>query len=365
MTGIVVILLFSMVMLSGCSSGDSGNIRIELTDASGNVINVREMAAECQWIQLDSVQDAIIGDATRIIEYDDDFYILDLSTRKKVVVFDGNGSYVNSIGRTGSGEGEYTDILDFAVNTSTGDVAILSSGSVVYIYGKDGKFKKSSQLTESLLWHIAYAGGQYILSTDNCTYLEGENACLLYCFDEELRETGKYIKVLSRQMPSNNIFEGMLSARGDRCYYMDMFSRSLYEVEAGDAPHKLLEFILPDPMPVSVFEDGMEFFMQQTRHDWIKSFLPLNDSFLLTYIVGGSLCIANITYDGKIAGSGLIAGVMPKMFPGQENSILSPVSRQVYEIEWLGHPADRLPPEIMESNLMLMKWNYSTGRPTS
>lgn len=359
--GAGVMLIFCMVAFCGCGTEKSSNIRIDLEDASAHVINVRDMADECQWIQLDSIPDAIIGDATRIIEHDDDFYILDLSTRKEVVVFDKDGKYINSIGRHGSGEGEYADILDFAVNTSTGDITILSSGSMVYVYTKDGKFKKSSRLTESLLWHIAYAGGQYILSTDNCTYPEGENSYLLYCFNDDLQETGKYVRVLSRQMPSLNIFEGMLSTRGGRCYYMDMFSRSLYEMKEDEAPCQLFEFMLPDPMPLSVFEEGMEFFMQQTRHDWIKSFLPLNDSFLLTYVAGGSLCIADITYVGQVAASGLIAGVMPKMFPGQGNSILSPVSRQDYETEWLGLPPDRLAPEVMESNLMLMKWSCSAA----
>ncbi len=348
------------VLLSGCKKESSKSKIVELSDASSNVILVKDLMSNCQWIQLDSIQEALIGDATRIIEYDEKYYILDIASRKKVLVFDETGKFLNSIGNLGSGEGEYVNVLDFAVNTDTGEVIILSDASTVFIYNSDGSFIKNKKLTESLLWHITFADGQYICSTDHCTYLEGGNAYLLYVFDENLNEEGKFLPVLSRQMPSTMMFEGILTSLGGESFYMDMFNRSLYKIKKGIEPIQLYEFSLPDPMDISIFAGGMDFYMQQTQHDWIKSFIPLKNSYLFTYVVGGKLCMAEIMQDGSLQNNGLVGGILPKMFPGSNDCILSPVSRLEYEMEWQGKSEEEISNETIHSNLMLLKWNLST-----
>lgn len=107
----------------------------------------------------------------------------------------------------------------------------------------------------------------------------------------------------------------------------------------------------------------MEFYMQQTKHDWIKTFIPLQDSFLLTYVVNGNLCMAEISNEGKIKVSGLIGGILPKMFPAAHGSILSPVTREEYQTEWLGIPEEELTIKDMEGNLLLLRWHLNETTP--
>ncbi len=78
----IFISMLIAVLLSGCKKESSKSKIVELSDASSNVILVKDLMSNCQWIQLDSIQEALIGDATRIIEYDEKYYILDIASRK-------------------------------------------------------------------------------------------------------------------------------------------------------------------------------------------------------------------------------------------------------------------------------------------
>ena len=352
-----------MLILSSCMTTKIEDKDISLKDTSEHIVKVSDLISKYEWIHLDSIPNASIGNAARIIEHNGRIYILDLTSRKEVLTFGADGKFLNTIGVQGNGHGEYPDILDFAVNTTNGDIAILSPASTVYVYNEVGNFIRSVKLTESLLWHIIFTQGHYICSTDHCTYTEGDDAFLIYTFTSDFKPEGKYIPVLPQQMPSTAMFEGLLSSQGDTGYYMDMFTHSLYEINNSGIPDLLFTFSLPDAMPNSVFGESMEFYMQQTKHDWIKTFIPLQDSFLLTYVVNGNLCMAEISNEGKIKVSGLIGGILPKMFPAAHGSILSPVTREEYQTEWLGIPEEELTIKDMEGNLLLLRWHLNETTP--
>lgn len=353
-------LFFAMaLMLASCASQKVAKTEIELPASSEHRIDIKELVSKPEWIQLDSVPQALLGDATRIIEHEERIYILDLSSRKEVLVFDKEGKYLNAIGTQGNGPGEYSDIIDFTINTSTGDIAILSHPSTVYLYKQDGSYINSAKLTESLLWNIAYSEGRYICSTNHQTYTEGDDAFLIYTFSSDLKPEGKYIPVLPQQMPGTFMFEGLLSSQGDTTYYMDMFTHSLYKIGKDGVPVLLFEFTLPNPIPTSEFAKGIEFCLQPSQKDWIRSFLPLPNSFLLTYFVEGRLNMANLSESGKINAAGLLSGILFKMFPAKKGAVLSAVPREIYLTEWLGKPEAELTADDLKGNLMLLIWHLN------
>lgn len=350
-------------VLSSCKMQNTDSKQILLEDSSSNVIKVKSLVADSIWIQLEDIPEAMIGDVKRIIEHDETIYILHLTSKKELIAFDCNGKYLNTIGQQGHGEGEYPDIIDFAVNTQSGEIAILAPNSTVYIYNPDGKFvKEYRHVTESLLWHITFNGEYYVCSTDHSTYTEGDNAFLLYTFTQDFQLVGKYIPVLPQQMPGISMFEGMLSTIGRNTYYMDMYNHTLYYIDKGASPVSILSFIMPDPMPLTAYASAMTFYQQQTTHDWIKTFLPLDNSFLLTYVIQGNLCIAEITKEGKPKFEGLAVGILPKMFPGSQGTILSPVTKEYYLEEWMNVPAEDITTKEIESNIMLLRWRLAGSK---
>ena len=148
-----------MLILSSCMTTKIEDKDISLKDTSEHIVKVSDLISKCEWIHLDNIPNASIGNAARIIEHNGRIYILDLTSRKEVLAFRTDGKFLNTIGVQGNGHGEYPDILDFAVNTTNGDISILSPASTVYVYNEVGGFIRSVKLSESLLWHIIFTKG--------------------------------------------------------------------------------------------------------------------------------------------------------------------------------------------------------------
>ncbi|MDE6348451.1 MAG: 6-bladed beta-propeller, partial [Bacteroides sp.] len=220
------------ILLFSCTSHEKREIRkvhsIKLDDVQETILTHSDIIDIHEWILLDSLQECTIGDVAKIEEFNNEYYVLDKSIQKCVLVFDGHGKYLRRIGKIGQGPGEYTQICDFTVNRSTGCIAILSGQSKVYVYSLTGEFQTVKQVSESVLWSIVSNDCGYFMSSDHRTYTEGENAYLLYAFDENLNFKGKWGQVLSRQMPTLPLLSSALQTVGNETYYCDIFTNSVY-----------------------------------------------------------------------------------------------------------------------------------------
>ncbi|MDE5881229.1 MAG: 6-bladed beta-propeller, partial [Muribaculaceae bacterium] len=224
--GILCILAVGMV---SCGGKHSDGRTIKLPYSSDDVISFVELMDTLCTVQLEDSPEAILSDATKIIEYDDKFFILDLSA-SKIKVFDESGKYLYSIGSKGNGAGEYAMLFDFTINTDTGEVVMLAQGSVVYVYDEEGKFKEHKKVSDAFFLNITYVEGQYVFSANHSPYNEGDNAYLIHTFNQQFEEIGKYIPSLAIQVPDAGLFGIHLKSTGRNAYYMDMFTQKLYEI---------------------------------------------------------------------------------------------------------------------------------------
>lgn len=347
--GILCVLAVGMVSCGGKHS-DKGTIKLPYS--SEDVISFVELVDTLCTIQLEDSSEALLSDATKIIEYNDKLFILDLAA-SKIMVFDELGKYLYSIGRKGNGAGEYAMLFDFTINTATGEVVMLAQGSVVSVYDEEGKFKEHKKVSDAFFLNITYAEGQYVFSANHSPYNEAGNAYLIHTFNQQFEETGKYIPSLAIQVPDAGLFGSHLKSTGRNAYYMDMFTQKLYEI-GQDGSEQLFDFFFPNPLPQNF--DPMEMAQHPTKYDWLFSFVPQNDHFIITYMADGHMNLAVINHSGKVLGSGLLAGVLLNMFPSGKGYIISPVSKVEYYMDWLGYSYDDLSPEVMDSNVMIFKW---------
>lgn len=122
-----------VLILSYTSCNKSGNesklCTVKLDDVIDKTLTYSDIIEVQEWIALDSLPECIIGDVAKIEEFNNEFYILDKTIRKCVLVFDERGKYLRRIGRIGQGPGEYAEISDFTINRKAGCVAILSGES--------------------------------------------------------------------------------------------------------------------------------------------------------------------------------------------------------------------------------------------
>lgn len=355
--------LFLLVLLFSCTSHEKSKIgtmrNIQLGDVQETILTHSDVMDIQEWILLDSLQECIIGDVAKIEEFNNEYYLLDKVVQKCVLVFDGHGKYLRRIGNIGQGPGEYTQICDFTVNKSTGCVAILSGQSRVYVYNLAGEFQTEKQVSESVLWSIVSNDCGYFMSSDHRTYTEGENAYLLYAFDENFNLKGKWGQVLSRQMPTLPLLSSALQAAGNEIYYCDIFTNSVYRYICGaDSVTGIYNISFPSPIPEMILSDVMAFMEKQREYDFICEAVMNETNTLLCYSHQGSYNLAMVDFGGEILKNGKYLGRFPKVFHGNDKVLLSPVSANEYLSYWKEQPVTHYNGVLSdESNFMILKWS--------
>ncbi|MDD4033132.1 MAG: 6-bladed beta-propeller [Bacteroidales bacterium] len=108
---------------------------------------VGQYVENIQYIKLENTEDAFFNSINKLIFKNQKFYLFELMGRNRVLVFNEQGHFMNSVGTIGGGPGEYTRLRNFTVFNDT-----------VYLLNRDKK--------ELLLYHD---NGQYI-KTDHMPF---------------------------------------------------------------------------------------------------------------------------------------------------------------------------------------------------
>jgi hypothetical protein len=116
-------------------------------------------------IPLETSPDVLIAGITKIINYQDKWYMLD-KPQSILFVFDQTGKFLFKIDKKGQGAGEYLFISDFNINPITGNLEVLEP------FGRLNRYDLSGNPIDTKL--IKY-GGFYAVhqfaALDSCTYI--------------------------------------------------------------------------------------------------------------------------------------------------------------------------------------------------
>lgn len=125
-----VFLVAICIVLCGCHYNDktieteAGVITID-PDKLTVINNNGEFAAACldtiHFLRLETSDDCLLGDITKIIESDSLIYILDelKGDAKRIFAFDRNGNFKRQISKIGQGPGEYIQLRTFDIRSDT------------------------------------------------------------------------------------------------------------------------------------------------------------------------------------------------------------------------------------------------------
>lgn len=347
--------LLIVTVFASCKSHDNDDGAVTIT-LSGERMPTNRIVKPVEWIILENTVDCFVGKVSRIIEAGGEINILEKEFQHCVLVFDENGKYLRRIGQRGGGSGEFARALDFAVDEQSGDVVILTDNSTVYRYDHDGNFKYSRKLDDSYLYNITHTSHGYVASTKHGTYREGDNAYLLYWFDDDFNFMGKAVDVLPYYLDLN-IFGNLLKTVDGEAYYCDVYRGLIYRCTTPDDCDVALAYRYPKPMPLENYT-GQEFFEEQYKYDSTYSIITLKDSAIILSSFAGNFDVALISYDGKILRQGEIP-IPLSSFNGEGSTLLSPYSVETYyEMQQLFD----LKPDIQPSpddNLLLFRWRLT------
>lgn len=346
----------ALFVLVSCNKGHNDDGIVYIPECK-NELKTSDFVKGIEWIALEDTVDGFINSVSRIIEYNDEIYILEKGFQNCVIVFDEHGKYQRRIGRKGGGEGEYPTTIDFTIEEESGNVTILSLNSKVYKYDNQGKFLVSKQLDEVQLLNITHTRHGYVATTNHGTYTGENGADLIYWFDDDFNFIGKAVKELDQQLALPFFIDQLKTVDGE-AYYCDVYTHTVYRCSSYDDYEAVIRYEYPNPMPLDSYFDTA-FFDNQNLYDSTFGIINLSDCAIIMSFMSGTFGVAVVTYDGQLKKNGA-AGIPAQNYTGAGNTILSPIDLSLYfkfgdrytDVRPAKEPTD-------EDNLLLLRWKLA------
>ena len=230
-------LLVSILFLSNCHNDKKSKEEVPTlkitSDLMQHKIKFSDLIRDYKFIPLETTDECLIGQVDKIFLKDDKFYIFDSKKTKAILIFSLQGKFIGKISKMGRGPGEFAHAIDFCIEPSTNNIAILDENYLKY-YKDDGTFVKKTLLPyfgEKFEFpdkgHIAFYNrepGQRLIITDTLGKIEKS-------YFEYIKETIVLLHIPFIQSPK----EGLL--------YLTNLDYTIYKITGNQlSPHFKIDF---------------------------------------------------------------------------------------------------------------------------
>ncbi|MDR0953904.1 MAG: 6-bladed beta-propeller [Rikenellaceae bacterium] len=111
-----------------------------------------DVVSEIRYIPLETTQESLIGNVSHV-EVDSGLYFISDQTQSKLLVFDSEGHFLNTIGRVGRGPGEYIYLYSYYLDRSRKEVGVLDNYErKTLIYNYEGKHLRDVEYPEEIFF---------------------------------------------------------------------------------------------------------------------------------------------------------------------------------------------------------------------
>ena len=152
---ICIAYIMMFVFLVGCNKNGGGNFKEE--SLKGNLLKINlgkenlnffDNIDSIEMIELEINNNCVIGNVSKIILYENRYYIYDVLTNS-VMCFDINGRYLFHIGKHGNGPIEYNKIKDINLNEEAGYIEMYDRpNKMILCYDLNGNYSKKINIKE-------------------------------------------------------------------------------------------------------------------------------------------------------------------------------------------------------------------------
>ena len=118
-------------------------------------------------IPLKETDEFLIGKVSKVKKIDNKFFILDETSTKSLFCFDNEGNPISKFNRIGNGPNEYVEILDFDINETKKEIAILCSPQKIFITDLELNKIKNKFTLENRCERSTYQGNDLLLYDHN------------------------------------------------------------------------------------------------------------------------------------------------------------------------------------------------------
>lgn len=152
-----VLFFFGLFFIFSCQEKKNSDIsednieRVSFYENYSEKLPLSFFVDTIELIPLETNHENMIGEITRLIFYDDKYYVRSTNGMQngKLFVFDKTGNYLRKIGKKGGGPGEYLEFKDFTI-THDGKV-VLADYQRLLTYDSKGEFLYSTKVDGSFL----------------------------------------------------------------------------------------------------------------------------------------------------------------------------------------------------------------------
>lgn len=136
-----LLLFTATILLSSCRNGNDANVtNFTFCELKIDDFNDSELFTDFSLVQLETLDEALIGDNPDLKYVNNKFYIYEGQTGR-VQVFSSEGRFLYGFSHRGKGPGEYLRGEDFLIDSLSNTVEILSlQNKGIFIYDEQGKF---------------------------------------------------------------------------------------------------------------------------------------------------------------------------------------------------------------------------------
>jgi len=279
-----------IILLASCKGGDKKiaiKHQIKLNNELKNA-NFFDFIRETKYIQLETSDEVLISEVTKLYVSKERIYILDQRKLMGLFVFDLKGKFLFKIMRVGGGPGEYHIISDFIINEKDKTIRLLADGGRLINYDFTGRFieeEKVPLLYASFIFPLTE--NKYVMAN----YSSVNEKSLVYFLDEKFKIESASIETPSGWERIKRRME--VSYSGYHMNYLFSFicSTKIYEINQNGVSAKYdFEVPLRDLLTDNIINetrslDERNFNMKTFQYFTFESFFDLKHKLFAVFSI--------------------------------------------------------------------------------
>lgn len=230
---------FLLFLFCGCTMTERKVPLVSFDIDQGKTGDVSEVFEDRKIVFLETLEESLLTEVTKIICAEDRIYILD-EPANSIVVFDTTGKFISAIRPSGRGPQEYMGISDFTINREKGQLIVHAHrpGKLLF-FNLDCRFQNEIPY-KSLVSAMSWKDGQLILVN---SLQENSPYFTFLSFNDKGEISEKRVSSFKEKINSNQYTVGSLLLNGEKMTFARRFDNTLYSLE-GDRviPRYILDF---------------------------------------------------------------------------------------------------------------------------
>ncbi len=170
----LIVFVASILLLLSCYKQNkltpSGEINITIDVNPNNVLNqlkASELFSDISYIPLETNNNSLVGNISKLIKYKDRFYITDNDITHSIFCFSETGKFLFKINRVGTGPGEYVNLSDFSIDYDQNKLLVYdNSMKRILHFSLNGDYVESHAINFHLFRFSYIANGYFAFYND-------------------------------------------------------------------------------------------------------------------------------------------------------------------------------------------------------